>query len=93
MPEQCGDGKPVGEAADDRRFRGGAHIAEPGVLGLEEPGGYEDRGGQGQEAGCPALHRVELGRAGQVVGAGGEAGQVEDAKTLGRYDARKKAWV
>ena len=67
--KQGGHGEPVGEAADERRLRRGAHVAEPRVAGLERGGRAEDGGGERQQARRPPLHGVELGLPHGVVGA------------------------
>jgi hypothetical protein len=60
VTEERGHREPVGEAADHRRFGGGAHVARPPVLVLEHLRGDEHGGGDQQQAGRAGLHGAEL---------------------------------
>ncbi len=63
VPEQCGDGEPVGQCADHRGLGGGPHVAHPGACVLpEEDAGEEHRGGDAEQAGRQPLHPCEVGR-------------------------------
>ncbi len=60
VTEQGGDGEPVREAADQRRFRRGAHVAEPRKLSLVQARPQEHHRREREQAGGLSLHRVEL---------------------------------
>ncbi len=50
MPEQRGDGEPVGQRADHAGLRGRPDVAEPGIAVLQQPGDHEDHRHQPQQA-------------------------------------------
>ena len=56
VPEQCGDGEPVGQASDHRRFRRPGHKPPHTGLVSEKVNGDKDDGGQDQEPCCDCTH-------------------------------------
>ena len=60
VPEQRGNGEPVRHTTHEPRFRGRAHVAEPGVRSLESPGDHEDHAHEHQQPGRPPFHAGEL---------------------------------
>jgi hypothetical protein len=67
VTKQRGHGEPVSQPADERRFRRGTHVAEPGVLPLERRRDPEHRRRERQQSRRAPLHHVELRLTGGIV--------------------------
>ena len=65
VPEQCGDGKPVGQRTDHAGLGGRAHVAQPTrpTLGLTPPAGQEDHRRTNQETQRHGLHAAQFAEA------------------------------
>jgi hypothetical protein len=73
VPEQRGDGEPVGERAHHRRLGGGPHVADPGTgRRAEQHAPEEDGGGEQEQAGRQPLHPDQVPQPRRVVERAGE---------------------
>ena len=83
VPEQRGDGEPVGQRADHRGLGGGPHVADPGAgVPAEQHAGEEDERRPAEQPGGQPLHPGEVAGPLRVVERRRRAGRRSGSGTL-----------